>query len=287
MKNLRVIFPMWQGGNQVEYKQGAEFLALIAPETGENTETVTVPVHEPSADSKVEDGITGRGALEAELSAAQSIITEHAPDTLCVLGGDCLVDLVPFAWLSEKYQDGFGILWLDTHPDVMTPAQYPNAHAHVLGALTGNGDPMLTCRVKKIVPESKVMIAGIHSPNAYEHGYLEKSEINLVSPEEMMTGTQPLTEWIKNEKITHLAIHFDLDILDPNNFYSLNFNNPEKTDKDFEGIAQGKLKLDDVIKWIAVASEQSNVVGVGITEYLPWDAIRLKEALSKIPLLTA
>jgi arginase len=278
---------MWQGGNLVSYKQGAEFLALIAPETGKSTETVTVPVHAPRTDSQVEDGITGRSALETELIAAESLIRERAPDTLCVLGGDCLVDLVPFAWLSEKYQEGFGILWLDTHPDVMTPAQYPNAHAHVLGALTGNGDTLLTSKVNKTVSQSKVMIAGIHSPNAYEHTYLENSDINLVSPEEMMSGTCQLKSWIEKEKITHLAIHFDLDILDPKYFHSLNFNNPEASEKDFEGIAQGKLHLEDVMKWILEASKITNVVGLGITEYLPWDAIRLKEALSKIPLMTA
>ncbi|WP_215845033.1 arginase family protein [Candidatus Pantoea bituminis] len=286
MKNLRMIFPMWQGGNLTAYKQGAELLAMLAPEAGKETTTVTVPVHIPRTDSSVESGITGRNNLKAELEAADSLIRENTPDSICVLGGDCLVDLAPFAWLSEQYQDGFGILWLDTHPDVMTPSQYPNAHAHVLGALMGNGDEMLTRHVNKPVPSSKIMIAGIHSPNAYEHEFLEKNKINQVSPEEMMKGTDQLKEWIEKEKITHLAIHFDLDILDPNKFTSLNFNNPYAKPSDFEGIAQGKLELEDVINWILEASSLTKTVGLGITEYLPWDAIRLKDALSKIPILT-
>jgi arginase len=113
----------------------------------------------------------------------------------------------PFSWLSERYGEGFGILWIDTHPDVMTPAQYANAHAHILGALMGNGDHDLTHRVKRPVPASNVMIAGLHSPNAYEADFIRERGIRTVSPEAIRAGSQAIAEWIKAEKITHLAIH--------------------------------------------------------------------------------
>jgi hypothetical protein len=42
------------------------------------------------------------------------------------LGGDCLVDLAPIAYLSERYGDYLAVLWVDAHPDVMGPAQFQN-----------------------------------------------------------------------------------------------------------------------------------------------------------------
>lgn len=282
--NLRIVFPMWQGGNLPAYKTGSELMAWLAPAPGSHTTTVTIPVHKPEGEAQTENGILGRQHLSAELEAAQAAIAKHKPDTLCVFGGDCLVDLVPFGWLSQKYGEGFGILWLDTHPDVMTPAQHPNAHAHVLGALNGNGDPMLTRHAPRPVPGSKIMIAGLHDPSEYEREFIESRGINTVSPEEMKEGTDRLLAWIEQEKITHLAVHFDLDILDHHKFLSLYFNNPDAQPGAFGAIPKGRLVISDVTKWIHAAGQHASLVGLGITEFLPWDAVALSKMLQELPL---
>jgi arginase len=284
-RNLRMVFPMWVGGNLPEYYLGAELLAWLAPET--KSAVVKVPVDKPEGTPPpVEDGMTGRSALEKQLTAAERLLLEHAPQTVCVLGGDCLVDLVPFAYLSEKYGEELGILWLDTHPDIMTPAQHKNANAHVLGALMGNGDPMLTSRVKTPVLSSRVMIAGTHSPSDYEAQFLKENNIRTVSPTDMKKGTSALTEWIKKEKIKYLAVHFDVDILSHDKFMSTYFNNPSAEPESFSGIPQGQMQLQDVLEWIKAAGSQTEIVGFGVTEYLPWDAIRLKEVFKKLPLIS-
>ena len=56
---------------------------------------------------------------------------------MVILGGDCLVDLAPFAYLNERYAGDLAVLWVDAHPDVLTPADFANAHAMVLGNLLG------------------------------------------------------------------------------------------------------------------------------------------------------
>ncbi len=43
--------------------------------------------------------------------------------------------------------------------------------------------------------------------------------------------------------------------------------------------------MDDVVKVINVASEKTEVVGLGIAEHLPWDSLNLKNMLEKLPLL--
>lgn len=77
----------------------------------------------------------------------------------------------------------------------------------------------------------------------------------------------------------------DLDVLSIANFGSLLFKNPNVPEDAYEGIAQGQITMDDVVKVISVASENTEVVGLGIAEHLPWDSLNLKNMLEKLPLL--
>ncbi|WP_297322911.1 arginase family protein [uncultured Bartonella sp.] len=153
-KTIRLIMPQWQGGNNPLYHLGAELLAYLAPHT--NVPSFTVPVAKPDAPLKNEAGIMGRSAIVKQLESAYNIIRKEKPDKIVMLGGDCLVDLAPFSYLSTLYGNTFGILWIDAHPDVMTPEQFANSHAHVLGALMRNGDHDLTKDVKTPVLPKKL-----------------------------------------------------------------------------------------------------------------------------------
>lgn len=44
--------------------------------------------------------------------------------------------------------------------------------------------------------------------------------------------------------------------------------------------------MDDVLALLRDASKATDVVGLGITEHIPWDAIAPKEMISKIPILS-
>ena len=130
---LRLNMPQWQGGDRPAYRLGAKVLAAIAPEPQGPVETIAVP---PSARPirPIDGWITSREALLDQLNAARSAIVRHKTEAIVTLGGDCLGDLAPIAYLSERYGDDLAVLWADAHPDVM-PAQTQNAHAHVLAIL--------------------------------------------------------------------------------------------------------------------------------------------------------
>lgn len=280
---IRIVLPQWQGGTFPVYKFGAELLAWLAPVT--ESPVFTVPVPEPDYELPVEDGMTGRTELKKQIDAVWDIIDDHAPEKIVMLGGDCLVDLVPFAYLSQRYGENTGILWIDTHPDVMTPNEFANAHAHVLGALMGNGDAMLTDQVTRPVKPENVMIAGIHSPTDYEQRFLAEWPVNTASPEELRSGKNIISEWIKSRGITQLLIHFDLDVLTPEEFKSVLFAKPDAKEKEFDGIAQGKLVIEEVLALFSEAESATKIVGVGITEHMPWAALQMKNMLRRIPLL--
>ncbi len=285
-KTLRLLFPQWQGGNNPPYFLGAQLLAWLAPPTTGPVEEVPVPA--PSDETLSEErGMVARHQLVEQQSEARALIERHQPDAIAVLGGDCLVSLAPFAWLSERYGDSLGVLWIDSHPDVQTPAQYPHAHAHVLGALMGHGDEDLTSAVAHRIDPSKVMIAGIHHPLPYEAQFIEEHGLATCAPEVLHQDTAAITQWIKDNGIKQLAIHIDLDVLDPATFRSVLFAKPGRTRDEFGNVAEGKLTMADILNVVEAAASQAETVGLTIAEHLPWDAVHLQDMLQRLPLLSA
>ncbi|MDW3777049.1 arginase family protein [Kluyvera cryocrescens] len=283
-KTLRLLFPQWQGGNNPPYYLGSLLLSFLAPEpTGP---VASVPVYEPAMEPLTEiDGITAKPQIIRQLNDAAALIAQHCPDSIVVLGGDCLVSLAPFAHLLNKYGDKLGVLWVDSHPDVQTAKQYPNAHAHVLGALIGTGDNDLVAHVATRLNPAKIMIAGLHDPLAYEADYLARHNIATIAPEQVKNGGKEVMAWIEREHIEYLAIHIDLDVLDPSLFRSVLFAKPGRGEHDFGDVAEGKLAIEEVLNLITQATSKAEPVGLTIAEHLPWDMLNLKNMLSALPLM--
>lgn len=120
-RTLRLNMPQWQGGDEPAYRFGAELLRWLAPEHDGPEETVFVP--EPNGRApEIDHGIKARTVLLSQARAARAAIERHDPDRIVTLGGDCLVDLAPMAYLNRKYP-ALGVLWIDAHPDVMSAAE--------------------------------------------------------------------------------------------------------------------------------------------------------------------
>ena len=283
-KTLRLLFPQWQGGNNPPYHLGSLLLSYLSPESDGPVESV--PVDEPTTEPLVEvDGINAKPQIIRQLKDAAALIEKHDPDSIVVFGGDCLVSLAPFSHLLNKYGDKLGVLWIDSHPDVQTAKQYPNAHAHVLGALIGTGDKDLLAHVATRLNRSKIMIAGIHDPLTYEAEYLAHHNIATIGPEQIKDEGKDVIEWIEKENIEYLAIHIDLDVLDPSLFRSVLFARPGRGEHDFGDVAEGKLTIENVLNLIAQATSKAQPVGLTIAEHLPWDMLNLKNMLSALPLI--
>ncbi|WJD60691.1 arginase family protein [Pseudomonas kurunegalensis] len=283
-KNVRLIFPQWQGGARAPYYFGSQLLNWLAPETAGTVKTIHVP--EPVEEAlTVEDGITARAQLLRQSDEAAAILNSEAPDSVVVFGGDCLVDLAPFAYLSEKYGDDFAILWVDAHPDIMTPKQYTNAHAMVLGNLLGQGDDEFRSRVKVPVKPTHVMYAGLEKPSEYEASFIEKFGLRHASGDELAENSNPVLDWIESIGAKHIAVHFDLDVLDPTKFHSLYFHTPDVPSDTYEGIAKGKMSIPQIIRLLQDVNKKADIVGLGIAEYFPWDVIAIKDMLGQLPLL--
>lgn len=284
-KTLRLVFPQWQGGNNPPYYLGARLLEWLAPEPTGPVEEVPVP--QPTDEAlPVEGGVVARKALLAQLRHARRLIDKHQPDRLVVLGGDCLVDLAPFAYLNERYDGDVAVLWVDAHPDIMTPRQFQHAHAMVLGNLLGLGDADFVQAVARPIKPRNVLYVGVNDPTEWEAATLQNLGLGNVTPFELAEeGSHPVLDWFRSTGASQLAIHLDLDVLDPSLFRALLFAKPNIPPDTFDGIAQGKLTMEQIVQLLSDVAAVADVSGLGIAEHLPWDALALKNMLAKLPLI--
>lgn len=283
-KTLRLNMPQWQGGNEPAYLFGAELLRWLAPAHAGPEETVAIRQPDGRA-PEIDKGIKWREALLSQAKAARVAIERHDPDRIVTLGGDCLVDLAPIAYLSRKYGDNLGVLWVDAHPDVMSAAEFSHAHAHVLAMLLGRGDEAFTAEVPVKLGASRVMIAGMQGWSEAEGPILKELGIRHTPAAAIAESSEPILDWIASEKITRLAVHFDLDVLDPAHFSPLLFNRPDVPEGAFDGIEQGRMRLEQVIRLLKDAGAAADMVGLALAEHLPWDMLRLKNGLAELPIM--
>ena len=285
-KIVRLVMPQWQGGNNANYPLGAELLQFLAPDTGQ--QVLRVDVEPYNADDTPQAGIAHRGALLRHLDQARTLLDESQPDKVVVFGGDCLVEQGPMSYLNERYDGKLGVLWIDAHPDIKTPDEWANAHTMVLGNLMGEGDSEFAEKVPVKVHPSRVMYAGLREVGLTEQEseVISRLGLRVATPEALTTDSAPILDWIAEESITHLAIHLDVDVLDPASFRSVLFAEPEPEIDWLQMYPAGKMTLDQVVRVMNDVARNTEVVGLGVCEHLPWDMVHLKQALASFPVLS-
>ena len=281
-KTLRLTCPQWQGGLNPNYVFGSELLTVIAPPS-KNDECVTVQTNRDfDKPYKTVDGIDFGDILLSQMQEAKKILGEKQPDKIIVFGGDCSVTQIPFDYLSGKYRDKIGILWLDAHPDISSPKTSSHLHEMPLSNLLGlNPNSAITKAENPYLPE-KIFLAGLIEESLRPMDMACK-ELNLkiAAPEELERDSQSVMDWLKQENIQYLAVHWDLDVLAPNDFRSIYPAEPYTDVRDFPA-AVGRMKLNSIGRLLNDVSTMTDIVGLSITEHLPWDAFNMRKVLSDI-----
>lgn len=288
MKTLRLLYPQWQGGYDESdfpgqiYPLGAQLLAWLAPKS--EAPLVEVPV-EPwtGATASKEGGVFYRQEILRQIRAARSIIDAHAPERIITFGGDCLISQAPFAYLNERYAGKLGIIWIDAHPDVTTPKDFDHSHAMVLGNLLGDGEPCMASEVKLHLNPKQVALVGVDGVFAHEQATIDRFGLKVIPSKDIIGSSDAVTTWIRKQGFERVAIHLDLDVLDPTVFRSLLFANPH-VNEHIES-EHGKTTLHDIGRVLKDIAAQVDVVGMSFAEYMPWDALSLKKMLGELPFM--
>ena len=85
------------------------------------------------------------------------------------------------------------------------------------------------------------------------------------------------------DRFDHILVHFDVDVLDEKFFHSTYFANPTLSG---DGSGGGRMRMDKLEEIFGLISENCDIAGLTIAEYLPFDEYRLRKALSKIKIFS-
>lgn len=282
---LRLIYPQWQGGIISDlvpelapddasrgYYLGAQLLQFLAPESDQDI--LEVPVSLEIDNREVDNGVTDRNIILKQSESALEILNENNPDRIVTLGGECSVSVVPFTYLAAKYPDDVAIIWIDAHPDLGLPYDdYTGYHAMALTACMGLGDSEIMNILPAKVDASKVLIVGLR---AWEEGIDERQKelgIKSLTPSEVAGSSDALLEWLKETGVSKVVIHYDLDVLDPDDLIA------------GVGVEPGGMTVNEVIQVINDVVLGYDLIGLTVAEPMPRIAIRIKNMLNRLPLL--
>src|SRR5215472_1316226 len=286
---LRLLWPQWQGaGTSSVAELASEFPFDIARRgyaVGSAVLAAVLPPHEgPTAVAPVtfsDEGLEERDGIEAktiivrQLAGALDVIRHHDPARIATLGGECAVSVAPFSELARRYDNDLAIVWIDSHPDIGTPAsQYPGFHAMAVAALTGHGDPDVQELLPATVSPDRVALAGLHAWTEDNLPNIARWGIQSFSPDNLRETTRPLLDWLAAAGCSKVAIHFDVDTVDSNELV-LGL-----------GAEPGGLTSAQARRIVADVDAAADVVGFTIAEFFPRQVMHLLQILDGFPLIS-
>lgn len=281
-KTIRIVNQQWQGGMNKDYSFGARLLShIVPPSYSADTETIFVPISEEAHSNGQVDA---QETLLEQFAATKAVLTAKDPARIITLGGDCSVSEVPFDYLHGKYPKDLGLIWLDAHPDVSAPANSHHVHEMVLANLLQHGVPEFNQTIENPFKPSEVLLAGLRADQLRPmDGAVGELGLKYLTPQQLQEDRNAVKEWIRQSGFKHIAVHFDLDVLDPADFRAILPAEPGLNIAEF-GAAIGSLKLSQVLALLEDVSRFSDLVGLTIAEHMPWDALRLRKGLATLPI---
>ena len=230
-KTIRLIYPQWQGGiishwipelkaedSSKGYYIGAKLLSILAPKNN-NHESIEVPVSLDIKNREIKNGIMDYDFIVSQTKNALDILNKNNPDKIITFGGECSVSVVPFTYLNKKYDNDVALIWIDAHPDITLPEDntYAGYHAMAVSACMGNVDKEISSILPSKISSDKILFVGLRD---WERDEIKKRQeeygINHFAPEDTSSSSEIVIEWLKKSNASKVLIHFDLDVLDPN-----------------------------------------------------------------------
>lgn len=282
MKTIRLLYPDHASGGLETYYFGANLLQYILPQN-EKQKLVKVEIAPPDGKLKtVTNGIYSEDEVVSGIRDAKKKLADEQPDRIITIGGNCLVSLAPFDYLHRR-NESLGIIWIDAHPDVSTEKDgYPNAHAMVLGTLLGGGAKSLRDEMENPpFKAEQILYVGLQKIHEYQERFLKEAGVNYKIQDKDFVGDEEIRGFIK--KFDHVLVHFDIDVLDERFFHSTYFANPSLVG---DGSSGGKMKMEKLSEILQMISDEADIAGFTIAEYLPFDEERLSKMLGKIKIFT-
>ncbi|WP_125764231.1 arginase family protein [Levilactobacillus mulengensis] len=270
-RTIRLVLPQWPGASSADNRLSAQLLSLILPPDA-GAETIQVPLAEG-----IVAGGENQPVVLQQIAETQAILAAKHPDHVITAGGGSVISAAPVDYLSGKYGEHLGLLWLGVHPDIADPSTSSHLSEMVAGNLLGQGDPALTVQ-QPLLPR-QLMYAGLNEPLRPMDQAVTSLGIRHATAEDIASDSQSVLDWLAAEHLTRVAVHFDLDVLTPADFRSIL---PAQSYTEPADAGTGELALRQVVRLLQDVSAQAELVGFSIAAPLPQDALNLRQALSDI-----
>jgi len=217
-----LLLPQWQGYAAGDGPQrGARAIAAALGEEERRYEVGVQPWHAlRSEDGGGEQGgpVLGLCEIAGHAVAALRWLDAAAPGRLLVIGGDCGSDFAPMAWQSARFGSDLGVLYLDAHADLNTPASSPSGRFHgmVLRAVLGEGAPALAALCSRLLVAEQIVMAGTRELDVAERDFVGAAGIRPWPPAAIADGR--VLAAVRAHRARRWHVHFDLDVVDPADF---------------------------------------------------------------------
>lgn len=248
-----LLFPQWQGyAGDDRPRLGA--LALAEAFGCGLDGVIDVPAWHALSPSP--SGVLGLDEIARQQAAVRRWLLDAVPERLLVIGGDCGSDFAPIAWQAERFGRELGLLYLDAHADVNTPASSPSARFHgmVVRAVLGEGPEPLRALCPRPLAADQVIYAGTRDVDPPERAFLEASRMAVHGPAAIGDGR--VLSAVRAHPARRWHLHFDLDALDPEDFPEVTIPTP------------GGPALAAVAALLEALVRACDVVGITVTEHV-------------------
>ena len=167
------------------------------------------------------------------------------------------------------------MVWIDAHPDITLPDDktYNGYHAMAVTAIMGRGNKKLVSELPAQISADKILFVGIRDWERQEiKDRQQEYGIKHLTPDDVKIDSTKVIDWLKSTGAKHVVIHFDMDVLDPNEIIAA------------VGVVPNGIKMDEAARVINDISKEFNLIGLTVAEPVPRTAIKLKNMLNKLPI---
>ena len=234
-----IVVPLWLGAERHGADVGATALhralrELVKDTAGPLHGRLGDPIH---VDCPVPDdaerhidhrNLAFQGPIHQTARAHAEIVSREISNGALALtiGGDHALAFGSLAG-AARASERTGVIWLDTHPDLNTPASSPSAHMHGMPLATAIGAEgrvlaeldQITGRSPMIDP-ADVVLLGVRDIDAGECRSILQRNIWTLTMEEwhdagIAHGFEQALQHLTDRGVTAVHVSLDLDVLDP------------------------------------------------------------------------
>ena len=128
---------------------------------------------------------------------------------------------------------------------------------------------------------NEILYIGLQPLHDHQEKYLNETGVKYKVQDKAFVTDPEIKAFIG--RFDHILIHLDIDVLDERLFHSTYFANTELVG---DGSGGGKMTIEKLSEILCLITENTDVVGFTIAEYLPFDEYKLHKMFAKIKMFT-